>query len=133
MSWFTPSVACVPFVVRRYERDQLLCLAGDPADYVWIVEQGAVGLTRSRDQTGRLDVLRLPGSYVGLECLVGDHYLFTARALSRCSLCGATRDSFAGWLRQNDERVALVMRAVLEDLLGGPDPNAARRSGPARA
>ena len=133
MSWFTPSVACVPFVVRRYERDQLLCLAGDPADYVWIVEHGAVGLTRSRDQTDRLDVLRLPGSYVGLECLVGDHYLFTARALSRCSLCGATRDSFAGWLRQNDERVALVMRAVLEDLLGGPDPNAARRSGPARA
>ncbi len=133
MSWFSASVDRDPFVVRRYERDQLLCLAGDRADYVWMVKQGAVGLTRSRDDTDRLDVLRLPGSYVGLECLVGEHYLFTARALSRCSLCGATRDSFAGWLRQNDERVALVMRAVLEELLGAPAPRAGRRIGPARA
>lgn len=130
MSMHTTSAGGDPFVVRRYERDQLLCLAGDPADYVWLVQQGAVGLSRSRREADRLEVLRLPGSYVGLECLVGESYLFTARALSQCSLCGATRDGFAGWLRQNDERVARVMRSVLEELLGGAGPRAGR--GPAR-
>lgn len=119
MSMHTASAGSDPFVVRRYERDQLLCLAGDPAEYVWLVQQGAVALTRSRGDIERLEVLRLPGSYVGLECLVGDSYLFTARALSQCNLCGATREAFAGWLRENDARVARVMRAVLEELLGG--------------
>jgi CRP-like cAMP-binding protein len=107
-----------PFAASRFERDQLLCLAGDPAEYVWIVQRGAVGLTRSRDATDRPDVLRLPGTYVGLECLIGECYLFTARALSRCWLRGATRDRFTGWLRQDDDRVALVMRAVFQQLLG---------------
>jgi len=128
MSMHTTSAGRDPFVVRRYERDELLCLAGDPADHVWLVQQGAVGLTRSRG-TDRLDVLRLPGSYVGLECLVGENYLFTARALSQCNLCGATREAFAGWLRENDARVARVMRTVLEELLGGAGGHAGR--GPA--
>jgi CRP-like cAMP-binding protein len=118
MTVHAASAGTDPFVVRRYERDELLCLAGDPADHVWLVQQGAVGLTRSRD-TDRLEVLRLPGSYVGLECLVGESYLFTARALSQCNLCGATREDFAGWLRENDARIARVMRSVLEELLGG--------------
>jgi CRP-like cAMP-binding protein len=108
-----------PFVVRRYARDQVLCRAGDDADHVWFVTEGVVGLSRSPDDAGEVHALRLPGSYVGLECLVSGSYVSTARALSHCTVYGATRAGFLGWLRQSDERVATVMRAVLEELFGG--------------
>lgn len=123
-----------PFIVRRYADRQRLCLAGDSADHVWFVKQGVIGLSRSREDAGELDSMRLPGSYVGLECLLGDRYRYTARALSPCTLCGATRAGFLGWLRQSDERIAAIMRAVLGELLGDPGgPGGGRIPGPAQS
>ncbi|HYU14920.1 MAG TPA: cyclic nucleotide-binding domain-containing protein [Candidatus Acidoferrum sp.] len=123
-----------PFIIRRYGRGDLLCLAGDPVDYVWFIKEGVVGLSRSRelDQLDEVEGLCLAGSFVGLECLVGDRYLRTARALSNASLCGATREGFLRWMRVNDERVATIMRAALEDpiLVGHADHLASRLPGP---
>jgi CRP-like cAMP-binding protein len=118
-----------PFIIRRYTRDQVLCLAGGAADYVWFVKDGVIALSRSRDDADEVQALRLPGSYVGLECLVSGTYVYSARALSPCTLCGATREGFLGWLRQSDERVATVMRAVLEELVSGQGSRARRVSG----
>jgi CRP-like cAMP-binding protein len=108
-----------PFIIRRYRRGDLLCLADAPIEHVWFVKQGVVGLTVSRElsREGEIDGLCLPGSFVGLECLVGDRYLRTARFLSAASLCGATSEGFRSWLSQSQERVEVVMRAVLEDPL----------------
>ncbi len=109
-----------PFIMRHYRRGEVICLAGDPASHVWFVKDGVVGLDRSRDaldELDKLDGLRLPGSYVGLECLVDDVYLRTARAVSSVTVCGATREGFQSWLRQDDERVATLLRAVLDDPL----------------
>jgi CRP-like cAMP-binding protein len=125
-----------PFIMRSCGRDHLLCRSGDAADYVWFVKQGVIGLSRSRVEedarpdADEVDALRLPGSYVGLECLLADRYLYSARTLSPATLCGATRDGFSAWLRQSDERVAAVMRAVLEELLtDARHPSAAGAAG----
>jgi CRP-like cAMP-binding protein len=112
-----------PFIVYRCARDQLLCRVGDAADHVWLVRHGAIGLTRSpadesgRGFTGEVDSLRLPGGYVGLECLLLDRYVYSARALSPSTVCRASREAFTAWLRQSHERVAEVMRRVLEELV----------------
>jgi CRP-like cAMP-binding protein len=122
-----------PFIIRHHARDEILCLAGEPADHVWLVKQGVVGVDRSRDagQPEGLEALRLPGSYIGLECLSGGRYLRTARALTPVALCGATRDGFFRWLRQDDERAATIMRAVLDDpFLAGHAGDLACRPGP---
>lgn len=110
-----------PFIPRQYARGELLCLAGEPANTIWFLKQGAIGLARTREETDELEALRLPGSYIGLECLVGERYLFTARAMSGATLCGANIDSFRRWLHQSDERLAIIMQAVLGELLGGEE------------
>lgn len=106
-----------PFIIRHYERGAELCRAGNPADYVWLVKDGVVGLGGGPGDPDRLEALRLPGGYIGLECLVDDSYRFTAKALARSVLCGATREGFLRWVRGSDERLRLVMRAVLDDSL----------------
>lgn len=114
------AVQFCPFIIRHYERGAELCRAGAPADYVWLVKQGVIGLGSAPGEPERLDALRLPGGFVGLECLRGETYIATARALSRATLCGATRDGFLRWARASDERLRLVVGAALDDpLLAG--------------
>ena len=76
-----------------------------------------IGLGPGPGEPDRLDTLRLPGGFVGLECVLRDTYASTARALARSTLCGATRDGFLRWVRESDDRVRLVMRAALDDPL----------------
>jgi CRP-like cAMP-binding protein len=106
-----------PFIIRQYQQGAELCRAGEPADYVWLVKDGLIGLGAAPGEPDHLDALRLPGSFVGLECLLGDSYVSTAKALSRATLCGATREGFLRWVRGSDERLRLVTRAVLADPL----------------
>lgn len=109
-----------PFVVRRYGEGELLCLIDEPAEYVWFVREGIIALDRSRDPRHeiRADALRRPGSFIGLESLVVERYLRSARTVSHATLCGATRQGFNRWLRQSDQRLASVMHSVFEELLG---------------
>jgi CRP-like cAMP-binding protein len=104
-----------PFIIRRHAPGEILCRAGDPAAYVWFVKDGVVGLDRSPDHPEDVNELRLPGSYVGLECLMGGVYLRTARALSRAILCGATRAGLEQWLQGGDDRIAVIARAVFDE------------------
>lgn len=111
------AVEFCPFIIRHYEKGALLCAAGAPADYVWLVKDGVIGLGTAPEEPDRLDALRLPGSFVGLECLLQDSYLASARALSRATLCGATREGFLRWVRASDDRLRLIMRAAMADAL----------------
>ena len=104
-----------PFITREVERGDVLCRAGEPADYVWMVKKGAIGLGLLRTDPDRLDTIRLPGTFIGLECLVQETYLVTARVIARATLCGATRDGFLRWVWGSDVRLALVLRAALRD------------------
>lgn len=114
-----------PFITRQYGRDEPLCRAGDPADMIWFVKRGVVGLTMQPGDDVEIDALRLPGSYVGLECLVGDMYTYNARTLTRATLCGAPREGFLRWLRADDQRMAKILRAVLGDLVAASEPGLA--------
>lgn len=121
------TVQFCPFIIRRYERGAELCVAGQPADYVWLVRDGVIGLGREPDEPDRLEALRLPGGFIGLECLLRDTYVCSARALSRSTLCGAPREGFLHWVRGSNERLRLVMRAVVDDvLLAASEPPAGR-------
>ena len=104
-----------PFIVREVERGEVLCRAGDPADHVWMVKKGAIGLGLVRGDLDRLDTIRLPGTFIGLECLLQETYVATARAIAPARLCSATRDGFQRWARDSNDRLALVLRAVLGD------------------
>ncbi len=106
-----------PFIIRHYERGAELCRADQPADYVWLVKDGVIGLGAHSHDRDRLEALRLPGSFIGLECLLRDTYVCSATALSRATLCGATRDGFLRWMRTSDDRVRLVMRALVDDAI----------------
>ena len=106
-----------PFIIRHYERGAELCRAGAPADYVWLVKDGVVGLGGGPGEPDHLEALRLPGGYIGLECVVDTSYRFSARCLSRTVLCGATREGFLRWMRASDERVRVVVRAIIGDPL----------------
>ncbi len=111
------AVQFCPFIIRHYERGAELCRAGAPADYVWLVKEGVIGLGSAAGEPEHLEALRLPGGFIGLECLLGDTYRASARVLARATLCGATRDGFLRWARSSDERLRLVTRAVLDDPL----------------
>jgi CRP-like cAMP-binding protein len=111
------AVQFCPFIIRHYERGALLCSAGAPADYVWLVKDGVIGLGTAAGEPDRLDALRLPGTFVGLECLLQETYLASARALSRATLCGATREGFLRWVRASDDRLRLIVRAAMGDAL----------------
>lgn len=109
-----------PLVTCHAAGGELLCTAGEPADHVWYVKQGVIGLSRPDADPDQLESLRLPGSFVGLEALAGETYLRTARAVSSATLCRATRDGFQEWLRWSDERVRAVVEAAGDDpLLAG--------------
>jgi CRP-like cAMP-binding protein len=111
------SVQFCPFITREHPAGEVLASAGDAADHVWFVKDGAIGLGLSREDTDQLDAIRVTGSFIGLESLVRDTYLCSARALTRVSLCGATRAGFFDWLRMGDDRVALVLKEAFRDTL----------------
>ena len=105
-----------PFVTHEVQHGRVLCRAGQPATHVWWIKRGVVALSCGPDPD-RLAALRLPGTFVGLEGLIGDAALATARPFTGVSVCRATRDGFRAWLAQDPERLALVLRAALADPL----------------
>jgi CRP-like cAMP-binding protein len=99
-----------PFIIRRHPAGEELCAAGDPAEYVWFVKQGVVALTAPQDP-GDLVTLGMPGSFIGLECLLRDTYAAGATTLTPATLCGATRSGFERWSASGD-RLRLALRAA---------------------
>jgi CRP-like cAMP-binding protein len=90
-----------PFVDRHRRSGELLYLEGEPASHVWFIKKGTVVLYREageKDAEGRAHAVRFPGTFIGLEALVADEYVDSARATTDVVLCGATRDGMNHWL-----------------------------------
>jgi len=125
-----------PFVDRSRQSGELIFLEGEPANHVWFVKQGTIVLLRKGGENnaeGRVRAVRFPGSFIGLETLVSDRYIDSARATTDAILCGTTRAGVDAWLgtKGSPARTALelTLRAECVDLprRAPPDGNAVER------
>jgi CRP-like cAMP-binding protein len=122
-----------PFVTRRRGAGEQLYLQGEPASAVWFLKEGTVALLRELPGRERVRAIRAAGSVMGLELLVHDTYLDTARALTEVSVCVLSRTGLDGWLGDpgTPSRALLEqsVRGLLADAPRGaaPDGNATRR------
>jgi CRP-like cAMP-binding protein len=108
------AMAC-PLLPRQAQAGEVIYREGDPAGFVWYVISGAVVLTRSSDRRRHPGRERPAGSFVGLELLVAESYLDTARALVEATLCGAPREAIEGWLGRAGSPARVALEATLRD------------------
>jgi CRP-like cAMP-binding protein len=116
-----------PWVEGRRPASAFLYLAGEPADTILHIKQGAVMLSRATGPGRDDDVtwaVRRPGALLGMEGLVRDTYLDTARAVTDVVVCTATRTDVDAWL---DTREG-AGRALLECMMLAQCADAPRRS-----
>lgn len=105
-----------PFVDRVREAGESLYLEGEPAERVWFVKSGSVGLLREageRHGEGIAWTVRGPGTLLGLECLVRKNYVDSARTLSRVTVCIISQEQALAWLRNRSEAVRTSLELVL--------------------
>jgi CRP-like cAMP-binding protein len=121
-----------PFVTEVRRRGDAVCSAGEPAHHVWLVQRGAVVLTRPGGGREQARTVRRDGTFVGLEALVRPTYVESARATTAVRLCRAPVGAVDRWLGPpgTPARVALeqTLRAACDD-----EPRAASADGSAVA
>jgi CRP-like cAMP-binding protein len=125
-----------PFVDRNHPAGDELYQEGARATHVWFVKSRTVVLSRQREGRGsreRVRAIRFPGTFIGLETIVTDLYLDTARASSEVTICGVGREGIDAWLgpKRSMSRTALEMalRAECQDRIrrSSPDGSAVER------
>jgi len=120
-----------PFVTRHRRAGEHLQRQGEAATSVSFIKSGAVALLRELPGGETLRAVRGGGALIGLEILLGDRYLDSARALTDVTVCELSRAGLDAFLGQ-----AAAARAVLEQAVrglvdaprgAGPDGNATCR------
>jgi CRP-like cAMP-binding protein len=92
----------------------ILCRREELADRAWLVEHGVIagGVGEVEDP----ETLFLPGSLLGLDCLLGPCRLVSVRALTEASVCPIDRAALIDWLRGGrPERIARILDAATAD------------------
>jgi CRP-like cAMP-binding protein len=108
-------------VDRRKPAGTCLFVAGEPADTLHYVKHGAVALSRAsldKQGEGTPHAIRRAGSLVGVEALVRDTYLDTARSVTDVTVCIAQRSDMLAFLDRTGAARALlelVLRASCAD------------------
>lgn len=112
-----------PFIDRRHAIGQLLYLEGEAARHIWYVKSGTVVLVRrSRDSQGegRVRAVRFPGSLIGLEALISDRYVDSARTASDAVLCGITREGADAWVGAPGSPARTALELTLRSACADP-------------
>jgi len=126
-----------PFVPRKRAAGAVLHVAGEGVERVSFIKKGAVLITRSVDEErveGTPWAIRRPGSFLGLEGLVGTQHLDSARALTDVTLCSATLEAIEAWLASRRTAARVVLDSALRSgtrerpLRGNADGTAPRRA-----
>jgi CRP-like cAMP-binding protein len=120
-----------PSLERHTPRGAHVYLEGEAASRVWYLRRGCVVLVRAASDDGREapHAVRRAGSLLGLEALVRDTYLDSARVTADALLCSVSREAMDEWLQE-----PMALRAVLAHVLttGSADvPRACRSEGTA--
>lgn len=120
---------------RRRAAGTCLFVAGEPADTIFYVKHGAVALSRaSGDKRGEgtPHAIRRAGSLLGLEGLVRENYLDTARTVTESTLCVASRSDMQAWLGKVGTARALLDCVLLTIASDNPRRATADGSAPQR-
>ena len=104
-----------PFVDRRRAAGEYLYLAGAPGDHVYFVKRGTIVLCREAPggRGERVVGVRGPGSFLGLEILVGPAYLETARVATAATICVGDRSTLDSWLGPPNTPARVALEGVL--------------------
>lgn len=105
-----------PFVDRTRAAGELIYLEGEPAEQVWFLKQGTIALLRKggeNDAEGRVRAVRFAGSFIGIETLVTDRYLDSARATTNVILCGITPAGLESWLGPRNTPARTMLELIL--------------------
>ena len=92
-----PTIQGCSLIDRKRAANEVICVEGEPAEYIWFVKEGTLALHRAGtedDGEGRIRAVRFQNSIIGLEALISDKYVYTARAISDVTLCGAPREAW---------------------------------------
>jgi CRP-like cAMP-binding protein len=102
-----------PLTDVQHRRGDRLFSENDPATTVWFIKRGCVLLSRtSAAGVETPHAIRRAGSFVGMETLVRDRYLMTARVTSAAILGRGSREVVDAWLAHGPSA-----RMVLEEVL----------------
>ncbi len=110
---------CCPLVDEPKRRAEYVHFEGEPATRIWFIKRGSAVLTRA-SKPGSVKVpvaIRIAGSFLGIEALVRDTYLDTARITSDAILCSASLDVASAWLCEG-AAARLALEQVLRDVVG---------------
>ncbi len=102
-------------VDRRRAAGTCLFVAGERAETFFYVKHGAVALSRAagdREGEGTPHAIRRAGSLLGVEGIVRDTYLDSARTVTETTLCAAPRNEMLGWLAR-DQAARTLLECVL--------------------
>jgi CRP-like cAMP-binding protein len=116
-----------PLLPRQASAGEVIYREGDPTTFGWYIISGTVVLSR-RDHQGTRE--RPPGSFLGLETLVAETYLDTARTLTEVTLCGGPRDAFESWLGNPASAARIALDACLRSACADAGVSPDRASAP---
>ena len=101
---------------RRRAAGTCLYVAGERADTFYYVKHCAVALSRAaghEDGEAAPHAVRRTGSILGLEGLVRDTYVDTARAATEVTVCAASRADMAAWITRQGAALTVLECTLL--------------------
>jgi CRP-like cAMP-binding protein len=105
-----------PMVSRPRPAGTWLLVAGEPSERIMYLQRGAVTLSREGGDARHAGVIwavRRAGSLLGIEALVRDTYLDSARAITDVVVCTAARAEIDGWLSTREGSARALLDCVL--------------------
>lgn len=111
-----PSQGYCPFKRCRYQAGVILFSAGQPAKYIWLVQEGLVGLIAvpglfAPDES--VSTLYQAGDTIGVSYVREGNFTASARTLATTVLCASTRTTYHFWHPCNNDTQHTASEACL--------------------
>jgi CRP-like cAMP-binding protein len=101
-------------IERKFPRDAVICEEGVAGDYMYLIQQGQVKVTKTSED-GREKILEIfgEGAFIGEMALLDrEPRSASMKTTSACVLLALSRHDFLGLLRQNPEIAMGVIREL---------------------
>jgi CRP-like cAMP-binding protein len=101
-------------IERKFPRDAVICEEGVAGDYMYLIQQGQVKVTKTSED-GREKILEIfaEGAFIGEMALLDrEPRSASMKTTSACVLLALSRQDFLGLLRENSEIAMGVIREL---------------------